>query len=251
MTTILPLGRKPGVVHDRRTLQLAAVASLPPAPPTFQVAHTLNAFPVFANDAYGDCTCAAQGHRVVITERSSGQHEIALTDDDVLAAYSAVTGFKRDDPSTDNGAYCLDVLNYMRRTGMGRERDGSRHTIAAFAQVKLRDHDQVRRALHSFGGLYVGAGLPLSAQDEVGGTWARITDEPGSWGGHAMYVRGYARSGPIFVTWGKPQAATWKWWDRYVDEAYAIVSEDYLRASGRTPQGLDVAALKSYLAALG
>lgn len=250
----LKLGRKPGVVYDRRTLQLSRVMGaldMPVAPRVFTIAAAQTSFPLFANDRYGDCTCAAHGHRILAEERSSQQHEVTLTEKDVLAVYSAVTGFSPEDPSTDNGAYCLDVLNYMRKTGMGRERDGTPHTIGAFAQVRLSDHDQIRRATRTFGGAYVGAGLPLSAQAGVGRVWDEVdAGDVGSWGGHCMYVRGWTPDGPVFVTWGQNQKATWKWWDAYVDEAYVVISEDYLRGGKTTPQGLDVGRLKLYLESL-
>jgi hypothetical protein len=253
--TDLKLGRKPGVVVDRRTVTLDQLLDLTviSAPPVrFDVATSLRAFPMFANDLFGDCTCAAQGHRVVAEERSASQHEVQLTDDDVLAVYSAVAGFRRNDPSTDNGAYCLDVLNYMRHVGMGKERDGTPHTIGAFAALSRADHLQVKIATRVFGGLYVGAGLPTSAQGEThsGRTWSLTRDVPGSWGGHALYVRGYDVATVHFVTWGREQKATWAWWDRYVDEGYAVISEDYVRGSGRTPQGLDIDYLNRFLASL-
>jgi hypothetical protein len=40
---------------------------------------------------------------------------------------------------------------------------------------------------------------------------------------------------------------TWSFFDRYVDEAYALLSQDFL-AGDKAPNGLDVAALRSDLA---
>jgi len=40
---------------------------------------------------------------------------------------------------------------------------------------------------------------------------------------------------------------TWSFWERYVDEAYCLLSDDFLNA-GRAPNGFDLAALKEDLA---
>jgi hypothetical protein len=248
------LGKKLGVVHDRRTI--AAAVLLEPsaeikAPPAHRIARNLHEVPMFANDDYGDCTCASQGHRIVAMENSSGQREVRVTDADVLAAYSAVTGFRAEDPSTDNGAYELDVLNHMRQVGMGHERDGTAHTIGAFAAVDWTDRHEFCEAHYVFGGLKVCAGLPLSAQRQE--IWD-VTEGPsarwGSWGGHSTYCVGYDRDGILLYTWGEEKRATWAWVDRYVDEAYLVVSEDYFKGA-RTPQGFSMDVLLRELQAIG
>jgi hypothetical protein len=259
------LGKKLGVVEDRRTIRLAdLITPRRPTPPRRNSVALNASFPMFANDEIGDCTCAALGQRIIAQERSSAQSSRpTVTVDDVIAAYSAVTGYDPARPETDQGAYLLDVLNYVRNTGIGHEKDGTTHTIGAFAKVDPADHNEVALAHWMFGGLYVGVGLPVAAQRQIGGLWdptgnAR-QDRWGSWGGHAMYVQTYdtrttmagAVPGPTFVTWGDRQRATWRWWDTYVDECFAVISEDFLRTgTGKTPQGFDVAALTEQLNAL-
>ena len=49
-----------------------------------------------------------------------------------------------------------------------------------------------------------------------------------------------------FVTWGALKQMTWAFFERYVDETYALLSQDFL-ASGKAPNGFDLAALKSDL----
>lgn len=245
--TSVRLGKHLGVVHDPRTLRARDFLEAPDdikAPREHRIARTLHNPPMYANDRYGDCTCASQGHRINAQENSSGQHEIKVSDADVLEAYSAVTGFRPDDPGTDNGAYELDVLNYLRQVGLGRERDGTRHTIGAFTSVNWLDHNEVRRAHYVFGGLKVCAGLPISAQHQD--VWD-VTTGPaaaaGSWGGHSMYSVGYYDEGLLVYTWGREKLMTWNWVDKYVDEVYAVVSEDYFRRGGSTPQGFSIEKL--------
>jgi hypothetical protein len=40
---------------------------------------------------------------------------------------------------------------------------------------------------------------------------------------------------------------TWAFWDRYCDEAYCIISNDFL-SGGKAPNGLDLNALNADLA---
>ena len=63
-----------------------------------------------------------------------------------------------------------------------------------------------------------------------------------------MDVVGYDRDAITVVTWGRLQELTWPFWDRYVDEVYAILSVDFLDEAGEAPNGLDLAALKADLA---
>ena len=105
-------------------------------------------------------------------------------------------------------------------------------------------------SLFGTGGLYIGLALPLSAQREQTWDWnGSLTgdDRPGSWGGHAVDVVRYSAGSLTAVTWGRLQDLTWPFWDRYVDEAYCILSNDFL-SSKRAPNGFDLDALKADLA---
>src|ERR1044072_3179485 len=251
------LGKKLGVVKDRRTIQLGPLldaASLPKIPATWRFAKSLHYVPMFGNDRYGDCTFASHGHRIVAQELSTSQREKMVTESDVLKGYADVTGFDPNRPETDNGAYMLDVANYMRRTGIGREKDGSAHTISAFALVDHTNLDEVKKACVLFGGVWCGAALPLSAQSQTGPglTWdiSGRNNRPGSWGGHAFTMIGYDTHGGLVYTWGNEQKFTWEWWLKYVDEVYALISEDWFRKSGTTSRGFNVAQLQQYLSEL-
>ena len=91
--------------------------------------------------------------------------------------------------------------------------------------------------------------MPLSAQQTIGELWD-VTDggaDAGSWGGHALNVVGYDATGVTLVTWGKLQRATWAWWKAYVDEAWALLTQDWEKT---TYLGLDFAQLQADLTAL-
>jgi hypothetical protein len=265
------LGKKLGVVEDRRTF-MAADLLRPgefdfPLPPRHRVGGNLERVPMFMNHQKGNCTRASQGHAVLTMERSSGQRGAMLTDQHIMDAYARV-GYRVGPPEVDEGAYELDALNDWRHNGIGLEKDGTPHKIKAFVRVDHTNHEEVIRAHYVFGGLKVCAGLPLSAADQInrGEPWTVSTTRNwwGSWGGHSMYSHIYdldARRQPTggapldqgigLWTWGQLQWLDWEWWDKYVDEVYAVISEDYIRTRSRTtPQGFDEARLDRMLAAL-
>jgi hypothetical protein len=248
------LGKKLGKVEDPRTFQVRLLTTLSELtiPKAWGLGHSHPTVPMFVNDRIGDCTIASNGHRVITQERASGQsREIQLTDSDIVKAYSAVTGYDPNTGRNDNGAYMLDVANYMRKVGIGKEKDGTPHTVMAFAEIGVKE-EYARAGALLFGGFWMGVWLPISAQRQP--VWT-VPDagpigpgEPGSWGGHAIYASGYDAEGIFFYTWGRLMKMTWEFFKVYVDEAYIFITEDYLyRVKQTTPRGFDVARLEGYI----
>jgi hypothetical protein len=53
------------------------------------------------------------------------------------------------------------------------------------------------------------------------------------------------------VTWGALKSMSWQFYDAYMDEAFAVLSTDWISASAKTaPSGFDMAALQQDLAAV-
>ena len=52
------------------------------------------------------------------------------------------------------------------------------------------------------------------------------------------------------VTWGALQVMTWSFWEAYCDEAYAILSADYINGQKQAPQGFNLQQLQADLADL-
>lgn len=69
-------------------------------------------------------------------------------------------------------------------------------------------------------------------------------------GGHAVPVVGYTSRTLTVVTWGALKRMTWGFWDTYCDEAYAVLSEDWLREDRTNPKGIDLDALEADLRAV-
>jgi hypothetical protein len=234
------LGKLPARV-DPRSLSLAHYVDrevLPAPPPVLDLSAQVAEWPMYANDRLGDCTTAAAGHMIEAWTAATAGAPVEVTEASVLAAFDAV---KIVDPATgEEGAVELDVLKLWRSAGIGG------HRIGAFARVARDDRDLVTTGTWLFGGLYIGLQLPLRAGDQDVWEWTgRLDgpDAPGSWGGHAVDVVAYDDGGVTVVTWGALKRMTWAFWDRYCDEAWCVLSADYLVA-GRSPAGFDLEALR-------
>jgi hypothetical protein len=249
-TPLFKLGKLP-VRHDPRTLQMAdylRYEALPPSPPTVNWGSKVHAWGMMANDRVGDCTCAAAGHMILDWSTCDGPKPIMPTDAQILAAYSAITGYDPKSGANDNGAVELDVLNYWRKKGIAKRR------ILAYVSLEPGNHDHVRDALYLFGGCYLGVSLPISAQKQkvwsVPSGGAKGEGAAGSWGGHAVPVVGYDSRGLTTITWGQPKRMTWGFLDAYCEEAYAVLSGDWTGSDLKAPNGVDLKALQADLRAV-
>lgn len=232
---------------DPRTMRFARFADLRAiaAPPLADWMSRVKSWPMLANDRIGCCEVVTCAHTVQAWTAHAGR-ERALTEPEVLAAYSAITGYNPATGRPDPGITSLAMLNYWRRVGVGG------HRITAYVEVDVTSRDEVKAALAVAGGLLIGADLPLSAGDQFreGRQWGMTRGARarlGSWGGHAMHAGGYDGRCVYVSTWGQVQRMTWAWWETYVAEAYAPISRDWFNAAGLTPTGLDLNALTTEL----
>ena len=261
MTITFKDGRKPPYPEDThpriKFAQIRTPAPTYPKPPPFIDYITRVAdWPMYKNDEAGDCVWAMIGHTIqAITTYGRGK-TITVTDADVIKGYSDVTGYNPNDPSSDQGTVIQDALNYWRKSGVGG------HKIAAFAQVDHTNPDEVDAALYLFGHIQLGINFPASAMDQfnAGEPWD-VVKHTTIEGGHAInlgyvmdeppQVVGRAPNGNLkVVTWGRVQEMTPAFWDKYVEEAWVVFSEEWLSAAGSSPEGLDVAALGEAFTAL-
>jgi hypothetical protein len=241
----LKLGKR-ATKHDARTLQMANYLLLPPVPASKDwTQRAQKPWGMMKNDTLGDCTCAAAGHIIQVWTANAGKDEVTVTDDQVVNAYERITGYDPSDPRTDQGAVEIDVLNYWRRSGIGK------HKISAYAALEPKNHIHVRAAVDLFGGAYIGLALPVSAQTQrvwsVPPSGASGTGAPGSWGGHAVVIEAYNAHSLTCITWGQKKTMTWGFWDTYCDEAYALLSPDWVNAKKPSPENFDLAALEADL----
>ncbi|HET6180277.1 MAG TPA: hypothetical protein VFE61_25370 [Candidatus Sulfotelmatobacter sp.] len=241
--------------HDPRTLLLASytTTALPMPPASFDLtAKVGHDWGMMDNDQIGNCTCAAAGHLIMEWTANAKKKMVTPSDKQIAAAYSAVTGYNPTTGANDNGAVEIDVLNYWRQSGIAG------HKIGAYMALEPANHSHIMDSVYIFEGCYIGLQLPTSAKAQVqnhqpwsvppGGTTG--DGKPGSWGGHAVPVVAYDARGVTVVTWGALQMMTWSFWEAYCEEAYAILSPDYITGKKTTPQGFNMQELQADLADL-
>lgn len=199
-------------------------------------------WPMYGNDTLGDCTAAAAGHQREAWTRYGQGATTVTTDADVLAFYELCSGYIPGQPSTDNGAVMQDCLNIWRRTGLAGDK------ILAFFEINPKNLAEVKTAAWLFGGCYVGVNLPSSALDQfdAGQPWDYVpTADNTIEGGHCVHLGGVDSSGLMKVTtWGHTQLVTQAWWNQFVEECWAPVSQDWIK-NNTSPEGLDTAALNA------
>jgi hypothetical protein len=241
----MKLGKRPAK-HDPRNLKLCTylAESIPSAPDKIDWTHGVTSFGMMKNDVLGCCTCAAIAHSWQIWSMNSSS-ELTISDEQVVSLYETFCGYNPNDPNTDQGGIESDILKNWRANGaLG-------HKIDAYASITPKNHPEVKQAINLFGVIYVGVALPNTAQNQPD-IWDIVevqdgSDEPGSWGGHAIICVGYDETFVYFISWGRIMKMTWKFLDKYMDEAYAIISYDWLNKDGKTPEGLDITSLENDL----
>lgn len=257
---IFKLGKK-APKFDPRTLQFAKYvkrAALPPLPVHQRWGQQITDWRMMKNDSVGDCAIAAPGHMVMQTSSDALGSPQIIPDDQIIAAYTAVTAEENNghgyDPATganDNGCNMLDVLNYWYKTGIGG------HKCSAFTQLETGNVQHAQESIHLFGSSYIGVALPLTAQKQIqdGVGWSVPSTgptgdgAPGSWGGHAIPIVGWDKDGFTCVTWGQLQHLSYNFFKVYCDEAYGVILPEWLKANV-APNGFDLQALTSDLSEL-
>lgn len=248
-------GRKPAV-HNLHTMKsaLAMARALDPlgdAPPvSIDYVSAVNkqspgGWMMLGNDEYGDCVEAAEGHYLMLRTANTGVITVPTTQQ-VLALYSAETGFNPGDPNSDQGTSELSDAQYMVGTGfLG-------HRADATGSLDPADFDHVRWCIQLFGACNFGVNLPQSAVDQFDAArpWTVEADDGGIVGGHDVLGVQYDGTWFYAVTWAKLQPVAPDWIVKYADEAHALLFYDWIMAGGQAPSGFDLPALVADLRSL-
>lgn len=210
------------------------------------------------NDSVGDCVLAEEGHFVAVATGNAGSL-YAYTTQQVLAAYSAITGYNPADPATDQGTDPVADLNYWTQHAYA---DGT--TLAGWALVDAANPDEVKYAISTFGNLKMWFGIPDSIANNLGSlspgfVWDVSAGAPDPNNGHCIGSCGYnpttiqavsvTAQGLLVMTWGMLGLVTWDalaaWFAPSAGGGLAVrVTTDWVsKASGNTPTGLSYSSL--------
>jgi hypothetical protein len=211
--------------------------------------------PMYGNDRVGDCTCAAIANIVSGALRVAYEKEWYPSTGDVLALYSAITGYDPNAPKdangenpTDQGAVIEDVLTYVMRHG------AFNHHFIGTAAIEVGDLLNIKRSVDWFGAVDLGVGLPAawqqadvwslegySAQDPA---W-----QPYSWGGHCVCSQKYDEDHIYVWSWGELIPVRWDAFRLYFDTADAVIAASWVK-SGSTPGGVRLDMLEARMSDL-
>ena len=235
MSPITPGGRHLGrlaPLANSRAPKLAAylaapAAALPAAPESCDWTKGCTGLdnPYF-NDRVGDCTIADACHRLIVWSAAAGR-QITPTVDDALAAYRAVSGYDPATGANDTGAAIETVLEYCRTVGIAGRK------IDSFASFDFRDLNLVRLCCVWFGGVTIGVNLPYSAetQTDAGQPWTvDLFSRPA--GRHDVPILSYDGNYFYVDTWGTIQAVSPEFLLKYTEEAWVVVSPEFLLPDG-------------------
>jgi hypothetical protein len=247
------VGKLGAAPHPDDPHDFKAKAFMGPALPLAKVgyAHDLwtNQWGMLGNDRVGDCVFAGGAHEQMIFAYSGG-HLVTFTDQGVLGDYSAVTGYDPRNPATDQGTDPVQAANYRRHVGLV-DAVGVRHQIGAFALLDAGNWTEMLQALRFGEAISFCFDVPESAMQQFsqGHRWSYVGDR-NIIGGH--YVCTAARPGVSVaeaVTWGERQQFTRKFFEKYNSLGIVYFSPEMLKG-GKSPEGLDVAAINQALAQL-
>lgn len=233
----LKLGKLPAEI-DKRTIRLSSILQkeLPPVPISFDAEAALCAkypglrFPgrIWRNDQLGDCVIAGRANQTRIFEafEQSGKL-VTINDEDVVYEYY------KESYGLDTGLVMLRSLNAWRN-GWQIDRKGrckyfskgTPYSIYAFAAID--SIAELIQAIYYLRGGYIGFRVPQYALDQFSASKPWDINPAGDQtvkGGHCIQFPAYTDNGNVLScwTWGKRQIMTRAFFEKWVDEAYAIV----------------------------
>ena len=246
-------GKKPKGNRNVKKMSAIFIAhpNLPQPPISCDWTDHINNFGMMMNDTLGCCTCAAVFHARQIWTANT-KVEDTEADRFILQLYEEACGYKPNDPNTDQGGVEQDVLHYIQTVGVPLA-NGARDKILGFAEVNKNNLDEVKLAISEFGLAYIGFQVPDSIYDSNGEPlpiWNVSPIESNIEGGHAVILVGYDANGLTVISWGQKYIMSWNFFQKYVDEVYAIVDNNWIKSTGVTPLGLSIPALESLMTEL-
>ena len=252
------LGRnQPAPGHPRLSLSQYLVAeNLPPVPAEcnyFTPATAPVVSDMFQNDRLGCCVIAAAGHLVGVATGNAGDL-FHYSEAQIIADYSAVTGYVPGEEATDNGTDEVSAFQYWQQHGFA---NGTK--LAGWIHVDPTNQQEIQTALYLFEGIFFGIGLPdawLNPPPAAPLFFWDVAGDPNPDNGHAFLGGGCGPRGVDISTWGVVGEISWGAIAKYAGapggELYTLLTPDIIaKAQGKAPNGIAWADLVSDFNKLG
>lgn len=159
-------------------------------------------------------------------------HSVSFTDDNALSDYSAVTGFNKNDPNSDQGTEVRTAMGYRRSTGVIDSRS-IRHKIDAYVSIDPKDWDLMLRCLWAYLTVGVGFAYPTSGDKQFDSNipWDVVSGATVESGHYVNLVGSKAPTERVTcISWGRTQEMTKEFYEKYNDETWIPLSKEELRA---------------------
>jgi hypothetical protein len=236
---------------------LLAGRTLPAPPPSIDYTKGMPTnLGMMLNDTLGDCTCAAVYHAIQVWSFNASGTIDTEPDSDVEKLYELACGYNPKTPGEGPGGNEQHVLTYLLRTGAPFGPSGTTfNKIAAFVEVDPRVTGDVKSTIADCGVAYIGFNVPayiMPAGQDPPLVWDYTPADANAKivGGHAVVLAGYDANGARVISWGAYYTMTWAFFAKWVDEVYAIATQNWVNAKGTTPAGLSLQALEVQMQAL-
>jgi len=229
-------GRLPALVPaGLRELGYYAAGPLPRAPVAVAVPQVAD-WGVLGNDTAGDCGVAGLEHGLMADASVAGESEAFPDTAEALSYYMTYTG------GQDTGVVLSQYLAYVRKNGYYG------HTVSAYAPVAVHDIPTLHTAIWMYGFAYAGIAVTqdMMTAFNSGEAWTLENITGPVLGGHCVPVVGYDSHALYAVTWGAVQRIGYGAWHYISDEAYAVLTGEFVAKNG-DGRGVSLTALQADL----
>jgi len=250
--TDYPLGKKPASPLNKNKAIMFSdvfdVTKMPKPPKVFgQQKQILNWYN-YGNDQFGDCVWAAKAHMHMLWPLLGGYPSDTFWTNNVLSDYAAATGFRADDPNTDQGTDMKSAAEYHRKIGV-IDSHGVRHRVSSYVNMTPGDLNQLAVAAFVFGAVELGVLLTQDNMDQFdsGLPWTITRASP--IGGHCIPIVGRDAVGNFLcVTWGRIQRIAPAFIKKFMDEGLTYLDQEILNKAGLSPGAYNQDTLQAMLA---
>lgn len=208
------------------------------------------------NDKLGNCTIAGLGHAEQLWTQFAQNNMITIPDACVLQGYEEACKYNPADLQadgsnpTDNGGVEQEVLSWATTIGVPQA-DNSRNKLLGFIEIDPHNSQNLCEAIYECGVVYIGFEVPQNLPEDAGSTW--FGDMGPTEGGHCVLLTGFQNpASPIYdvISWGLPFTADQAFISKYCDEAYGLMSEQWITVAGKSPWGFDIPTIQSMMQAV-
>jgi hypothetical protein len=199
---------------------------------------------ILGNDKAGCCVRSGFCHEIMVWAWATKRPIPPFNSQLVLKQYYERTG------GQDTGLDPIAEAKFRCSTGIA-DAAGAYHKTKAFASVGTAD---IELCAYLFGICGVGAALPDNAEAQflAGKPWTDTSGAPNRRNGHYFTICGKNTAGNLIaVTWGRLQAISKEYLNKYCVGGVCYFSLEYLLTTGASPELFDEAQLDADLASLG